>query len=558
MLNPLPASPTTGDLIGSLIGKGDSKLKQHVPEWNAISGIPQSQKSATAKVNSNAGEHSQEPAEFPRILIASFEQESEIKGDVGKTAQQPKTQQPKNDLAFLFASNQQSVDTTPLPSALTNALVTAQASLAEPMPDANAPVPLPSPAEQEPVSTIVRLLAANSPGQSSAGQNGNNVHSGSVRSEISEHKPLTDDEETLQSWPSAPSFSEIPQIALQHVESIRTKPSPLEGLSAAVTGAALPAIVPAISLPVPNTKSLQNVAEIKSGIRNLSGAVEVSAASINANPDLPVDKPATPDIMAFEAALARISDAPQPATKQMSAVDGTTPSDRNDAAGQSTSTTDRTTPVGASAQVDTASQALSPLRVGPSAASTNDAGPQSPKGNPIVAARNTAPSNPSATNSHNLPTSIGLNQLNSSPNAPASISSAKPVLPIETQDMNAQNPSKTDLTIRMEGDAGQTVNVRIAERAGQIQISVRSNDPGTAATLRHELPALQTTLQHTGWRLESAGGSDGLSVNRQNATDTQSQDQPRQDNRQFLDWREGERRRSNSQEHWLELMSREQ
>jgi hypothetical protein len=66
--------------------------------------------------------------------------------------------------------------------------------------------------------------------------------------------------------------------------------------------------------------------------------------------------------------------------------------------------------------------------------------------------------------------------------------------------------------IRLElGGAGQRVEVRLAERAGEVRVSVRTPDGALADSLRDHLPNLSTRLEQSGfradqWRAADAGG----------------------------------------------------
>jgi hypothetical protein len=89
---------------------------------------------------------------------------------------------------------------------------------------------------------------------------------------------------------------------------------------------------------------------------------------------------------------------------------------------------------------------------------------------------------------------------------PAKISSsAKPSLPMVDQSSSPVPSVKTDFNVRLTGEAGDSVNIRVYEKAGEVQLSVRSSDPAVANHLRHELPGIHATLENAGWRLDSSG-----------------------------------------------------
>jgi len=138
------------------------------------------------------------------------------------------------------------------------------------------------------------------------------------------------------------------------------------------------------------------------------------------------------------------------------------------------------------------------------------------------------------------------------------MSSSKLIQSMESHEMHVPNAPKTDLTVRIEGDAGQSVNVRVAERAGQIQVLVRANDPATAALLRREIPALQTGLERIGWHadpISNAIQQGDRARQGDGQADIHNQDAERNspsDSRQ-----DPGRPRSSAADQWLELMHRD-
>ena len=93
------------------------------------------------------------------------------------------------------------------------------------------------------------------------------------------------------------------------------------------------------------------------------------------------------------------------------------------------------------------------------------------------------------------------------PNNAAATSSKPGNLPIDQQADTRQPSVKTDLNMRLQGQSGESINLRISERAGDIQISVRSSDQGTANVLKHELPSIEAGLERAGWHMENGGMS---------------------------------------------------
>jgi hypothetical protein len=144
---------------------------------------------------------------------------------------------------------------------------------------------------------------------------------------------------------------------------------------------------------------------------------------------------------------------------------------------------------------------------------------------------------------------------NGSPiNNSANVLSKSTTLPIDQQADASQPSMKTDLNVRIQGQSGENINVRISERAGDIQISVRSSDQTTASTLRHELPSIQAGLERAGWHLENGGMGQSGQDSREPPRDSQDPDRNRDQNQQTGDWQDrNQRRKDSSAGAWFEL-----
>jgi len=144
-------------------------------------------------------------------------------------------------------------------------------------------------------------------------------------------------------------------------------------------------------------------------------------------------------------------------------------------------------------------------------------------------------------------------QLNS-----ARSSSSLQAMPMQKEDGPAALQPKTDITFRLQGQSGETVSVRVSDRAGDIQIAVRSTDPATAATLRHDLPTIQSGLERAGWRMESnaAGTQPAPAMHQLVRNDGGASDQSRQGAQSRAeDYSQGGRRRPSPNEQWMEAMN---
>lgn len=81
------------------------------------------------------------------------------------------------------------------------------------------------------------------------------------------------------------------------------------------------------------------------------------------------------------------------------------------------------------------------------------------------------------------------------PNAPHRVPAD---LPPETP-----QPASPARDIRLQVNGEQRVDVRLTERAGEVQVAVRTQDPRLAGALRDELPALSARLEQSGFRAEA-------------------------------------------------------
>ena len=71
-----------------------------------------------------------------------------------------------------------------------------------------------------------------------------------------------------------------------------------------------------------------------------------------------------------------------------------------------------------------------------------------------------------------------------------------------TEDVRPALPMK-ELSMRIEAAEGQTVDIRIVQRAGDLQIAVKSGDDFTTQGLRHGLSDLANRLNETGYHTET-------------------------------------------------------
>jgi hypothetical protein len=146
------------------------------------------------------------------------------------------------------------------------------------------------------------------------------------------------------------------------------------------------------------------------------------------------------------------------------------------------------------------------------------------------------------------PVGTAASQKNLAADNSNSSSSASGSQPIAHQPAGDHPTVKTDMSLKMQGQSGENVTVRLTERGGDIQVSVRSNDPATSALLRHELPSIQAGLERAGWQLENTQSQSS----NQSGQDSQGGEQRRND--QNSGYREDQKRRSTQQNQWFDLI----
>ncbi len=128
----------------------------------------------------------------------------------------------------------------------------------------------------------------------------------------------------------------------------------------------------------------------------------------------------------------------------------------------------------------------------------------------------------------------------------------------ETQDSPAAaTGSAKEVAIRLEGQSGQTINVKLVDQGGQVQVSVRSNDPAAATALRGDLSSLASNLDKAGWKPEIttvAGASSMETVNQTRQSDRNNQDS--QGSRQ-PDWQQQDtpKKRQTVSDLWDQLLT---
>jgi hypothetical protein len=116
-----------------------------------------------------------------------------------------------------------------------------------------------------------------------------------------------------------------------------------------------------------------------------------------------------------------------------------------------------------------------------------------------------------------------------------------PIAPIyEADDLAPAPKTVQEISLRVDGNDNQRVELRVRERGGEIRLTVRSADEGLAREMRGNLSELSNKLGESGYRTEtwqpshadSGTFSDHQNPAQQNDPDRQQRQQQRQPGQQ--------------------------
>ena len=122
----------------------------------------------------------------------------------------------------------------------------------------------------------------------------------------------------------------------------------------------------------------------------------------------------------------------------------------------------------------------------------------------------------------------------------------------------ATTPAK-EVVVRLQGQSGETISVRLVDQGGQVQVAVRSSDPLTATALRQDLSSLTNGLERAGWRSELVTPTVGVSEPLREPAQSSGGDAHDAPGRSALDWQsdDSSRKRANTSDIWDEILTRE-
>ena len=133
------------------------------------------------------------------------------------------------------------------------------------------------------------------------------------------------------------------------------------------------------------------------------------------------------------------------------------------------------------------------------------------------------------------------------------------------QVLNAQNqapsPAAKEVVVRLQGQTGEAISVRLIDQGGQVQVAVRSSDPTTANLLRQDLSSLTNNLDRAGWKPEVLTSAPlAAPFVRETSQGTAHDGQnPQGQGQGTLDWnqQDGSRRRNTVADLWDEILTRQ-
>ncbi len=113
--------------------------------------------------------------------------------------------------------------------------------------------------------------------------------------------------------------------------------------------------------------------------------------------------------------------------------------------------------------------------------------------------------------------------------------------------------------LRLQGDSGQSISVRLVDQGNRVEVAVRSSDPATATLLRQDLSSLTSNLDRAGWKPEIMATNE-LAANPVRETSQGSRDDSQNSQGQgTLDWnqQDGSRKKSTVTDLWDEILTRQ-
>jgi hypothetical protein len=133
---------------------------------------------------------------------------------------------------------------------------------------------------------------------------------------------------------------------------------------------------------------------------------------------------------------------------------------------------------------------------------------------------------------------------------------AQPVAqPLLTEKQDVTSGATKEVAIRLQNPSGETINVKLVDQGGQVQVLVRSSDPATATSLRQDLSSLTSNLDRAGWNSDISlpTGTSFEPVAQTRQADHDSQDTPSQ--RQAEWQQEMPKKRYSSSDAWDEMLT---
>jgi hypothetical protein len=136
------------------------------------------------------------------------------------------------------------------------------------------------------------------------------------------------------------------------------------------------------------------------------------------------------------------------------------------------------------------------------------------------------------------------------------LQSSTQVQPTDLQGSSAATSAK-EVVMKIQGQSGETISVRLVDQGGQIQVGVRSSDPNTAASLRQDLSSLTSNLERAGWKTEATSMVPEAVLTANNSKPG-SDDSESSSGRNYPEWQEQSgRRKQTTADLWDDTLDRQ-
>jgi hypothetical protein len=129
---------------------------------------------------------------------------------------------------------------------------------------------------------------------------------------------------------------------------------------------------------------------------------------------------------------------------------------------------------------------------------------------------------------------------------------------LQPSNVGITQPAK-EVVVRLEGQSGESISVRLVDQGGQVQVAVRSSDPATATQLRQDLSSLTSNLDRAGWKPEILASAPVSTESVRETSQSSRNDGQNSQSQAAPDWnqQDSSRRRNTVSDLWDEILTRQ-